>query len=370
MSWSERVRDPVFGACRGGPRAGDVRADHVVEAAVRGELSSRRRARKRHARSRSHVPPTTRCGTGIVSDYAPSVTHRVHEWFQEVSRAIQEDWERFNAAARDDPQKAGHSVEAIWADVLRKWLPGSYEVETRKYILLETDDAPEPRETDIVVFGPGYPEGFRARAEVRAGGVAAALYARRTLDAEGIRDATARAVEIRRHLKPRYGSVRGELLGPFPVGLVAHSHGWKRAGSTPADNVTRAAATRDAELARHPRECLDLICVADLTTWTTVRVPWIDTPDGERCHVTRIEAHPEVSPAPVASFVTHLLRRLSYADPSLRPMTEGLFALEMLAIGGGHPRQWELDKVFSEEVRGQLRARLGGSDVDWLRVYL
>jgi hypothetical protein len=283
---------------------------------------------------------------------------------------VQEDWERLHAAARKDPQRAGHGGEATWADLLRKWLPRTYEVQTRKYILPETEDAPDPRETDIVVYSPGYPDAFRGREEVLAGGVAAAFNVRLTLDAEGIRDATERAVEIRRHLKPRYGCVRGELLGPFPVGLVAHSHGWVNEGSTPTDNVTEAAAARDTELVLHPRECLDLICVADLGTWTTMRSPWIEMgEDGARCHVSRIAAHPELSPTPVASFVTHLLKRLSYADPSLRPVTDGLFALEMLGIGGAIPRQWKLDAVFSEEVREQLPARLRPPDVDWLYVY-
>ena len=54
-------------------------------------------------------------------------------------------------------------------------MPSSYEVSTRKYILPEIDEAPEPHETDIVIFSPGYPEAFRGREEVLAGGVAAAF---------------------------------------------------------------------------------------------------------------------------------------------------------------------------------------------------
>jgi hypothetical protein len=67
--------------------------------------------------------------------------------------------------------------------------------------------------------------------------------------------------------------------------------------------------------------------------------------------------------------VTHLLRSLSYTDPTLRPMTSGLQALNMLAIGGGETRSWDLDEVFSEEVRNQLPMRLDQEDVNWQAVY-
>jgi hypothetical protein len=294
--------------------------------------------------------------------------HRIHEWFREISREVQESWERLHAAALADPQKAGHGGEATWALLLGRWLPSSYEVATRKYILPETDYAPEPQETDIVIFSPGYPEALRDREEVLAGGVAAAFNVRLTLSAEGIRDGTSRAVKIRRHLDWRYGSVRVELLGPFPVGLLAHSHSWKNEASAPLDNVTAAFVARDDELARHPRECLDFICVADLGMWRTTRTPWT-LKDGSAICYTAAMAEMDPSPTPVASFVTHLLRHLSYADPSLRQMAEGLGALHLDGSFHGRLRRWELDHVFGDEVRGQLPARLQLSDADWLRVY-
>jgi hypothetical protein len=145
--------------------------------------------------------------------------------------------------------------------------------------------------------------------------------------------------------------------------------GFSRTGSTPAENVTAAAVAGEAELALHPRECLDLICVADLGTWALARTPFLELGGPPRVTTARIAAHPELSPAPVASFVTHLLRSLSYADPALRPMTAGLQALNMLAVGGGETRFWELDAVFTDEVRVQLPMRLDQSDVDWQAVY-
>jgi hypothetical protein len=50
-------------------------------------------------------------------------------------------------------------------------------------------------------------------------------------------------------------------------------------------------------------------------------------------------------------------------------MTAGLQALNMLAVGGGVPRFWGLDAVFTEEVRNQLPMRLDQENVDWQAVY-
>jgi hypothetical protein len=115
-----------------------------------------------------------------------SRSHRVFEWFREIGEEIQADWERLHQQAESDPQRAGHGGEATWADHLGKWLPPKYDVATRKYILFEVEGAPEPRETDVVIYSPGYPRKLRGREEVLAGGVAAAFNVRLTLNADGI----------------------------------------------------------------------------------------------------------------------------------------------------------------------------------------
>jgi hypothetical protein len=99
-------------------------------------------------------------------------------------------------------------------------LPSAYKVVTRKYILPEVGS--ESFETDIVVLNPSYPERLHSREEMLAGGVAAAFSLKLTADAQGIRDAVERAVALRRALQPRMGTPRDEMIGPFPVGLLAH----------------------------------------------------------------------------------------------------------------------------------------------------
>src|ERR1700733_12799783 len=92
-----------------------------------------------------------------------SRSHRVFEWFREIGEEIQADWERLHQQAESDPQRAGHGGEATWADHLGRWLPPRYDVATRKYILFEVEGAPEPRETDVVIYSPGYPRKLRGR---------------------------------------------------------------------------------------------------------------------------------------------------------------------------------------------------------------
>lgn len=295
-------------------------------------------------------------------------SHRVFEWFREIGDEIQADWERLHAQAREDPQRAGHGGEATWAELLTRWLPPHYEVDTRKYILFEEEGAPEPRETDLIIYSPGYPRGFRGREEVLAGGVAAAFSVRLTLDAAGVGDGVERAAELRRYLKPRYETVRGELLGAFPVGLLAHSHTWT--GESARDTVTEALRQRDEEFARHPRECLDFACVASLGAWVASSSPLVDLGEGPAVFTSLHAAHPELSPAPVGAFLTHLLRRLALTDPTVQPMADGLQALETLGFGAGIGRRWKLEDVFSEELRQHLPDRLDMSDPNWRPLYI
>lgn len=209
---------------------------------------------------------------GYLGTSPPSGRH--FDWLASLEREVSEEYGRLHRLANEDPQYAGHGGEGTWARLLNEWLPPNYEAATRKYILPEKGD--DVFETDIVVFRPSYPKPLRAREEVMAGGVAAAFSVKLTLNAEGLRDAYERAFRIKSQLKPRIGTPRTELVGPFPYGLLAHSHTWKASASTPVENVTRTAlAAQDTVGISTPRESLDYICVADLGTWCEMRIPYI-----------------------------------------------------------------------------------------------
>jgi hypothetical protein len=81
-------------------------------------------------------------------------------------------------------------------------------------------------------------------------------------------------------------------------------------------------------------------------------------------------AHPGLSAAPVGVFLTHLLRRLALADPTVQPMADGLLALEPLAFGRGVGRRWKSGDVFSEELLRHLPHRLDQRSADWRALYI
>lgn len=304
-----------------------------------------------------------------------------HRWLQSVEQDIQQEYTRLHEAARSDPQRAGHGGEGTWKRILGDWLPPQYEVATRKYIIPEESDG-EVFETDLVVFQPSYPQALRVREEVMSSGVAAAFSVKLTLNREGIRDAFERAAKTQKGIKPRLGTPRREMVPPFPVGLLAHSHTWKSSGSAPSSNVYATCMEMDKLYATHPREILDFVCVADLGVWRTTRMPCVSPDIVRHMNPDKLENN-EVGMAmtsimqvdagkspTVAVLIANLYARLALADPTLRPLADGFHAIGDVAGSGGMPRFWELGAVFSPEVLlglqvGTRRERYG----DWNELY-
>ena len=310
-----------------------------------------------------------------------------HEWLAKVARDISEDYERLHVAAREPPkvQQSGHGAESSWLRFLEDWLPAGYAIGRRKYILPEFGDA-RPRETDLVIFHPSYPVALRGREEVLAAGVAAAFSVKLTLDAAGLREAAETAAGLQRMLRPRHDSARSEMLGLFPFGVLAHSHSWKAPGSQPIKNIADAMWTLDQELAATPAEQLDMICVSDLGAWRRIFLTYMgphatrsfehlsERQQAEGCAMTalvdsagyeREDGLTQAPPPPVAVFLTSLLQRLGYTDRTLAPLARGLVLTGTSGEGSGAQRHWDLDQVFSDDVRGSLPSRIRNGDPDW-----
>lgn len=283
-------------------------------------------------------------------------------WLRKLERDIQEEYEGVHATAPRDPQRAGHEGESAWTRLFEHWLPPAYTLGHRRYIVPEIGGRDQAFETDLVVFRPSYPQALRSRTEVLAGGVAAAFSVKLTLNAAGIEDAVRRAARLRRGLLPRQGSPRQEMEPPFPVGLLAHSHAWKKKGSKPVGNITKALNRWDAKLAEHPREILDMVCVADLNCWMALRQPyispqgarWLSAPTEEQRQVgymcTAISTGDSISGScPVGMFLCSLLSRLAFQDPTLKPFVEALRLTGTLGTGCAVQRYWNLSQVFRPE---------------------
>jgi uncharacterized protein DUF6602 len=290
-------------------------------------------------------------------------------WFRALGREIKESYDKLHHDALSDIQRAGHGGESAWVRVLKSWLPPSYEVVTRKYIIPEIGD--DSFETDIVILNPSYPRPLREREEILPGGVAAAFSVKLTLNAEGIRDGIDRAVRLRRILRPRIGAPRHEMLAPFPVGLLAHSHTWTRPTSKPRNIISEHLQRFDKELAMHPRESLDYLCVSDLAMWSVNRMPYFpgsspmvdsqaetEEQRTEGAAFTSIQqTDPDQNFNAVASLITHLLVRLSYFDSTLRPIADNMVITGSLGRDRGPMRIWTLSDVFTPDTRSKLPHR-------------
>lgn len=302
-----------------------------------------------------------------------------HRWLAETEWQIRNDYERLHLEALRDPQRAGHGGEATWKSMLQDWLPPTYEVATRKYLIPEIGD--DVFEVDLVVFSPGYPRVLRNREEVLAGGISAAFSVRLTADAAGLTDALERALRLQRGMKPRFGTPRAQLQGPFATGFLAHDHAWKKPGSDPSQNTFDVLDEWHRQI-NHPIEMLDYVCIPSLGLWNTLRMPYVPpsalsvNPAATSAQRTQgsvmtavMRSDPASGAGPVAQFVGTLYQRLSYDDPTVRGLADNFRVSGTGGSGSGIQHLWELDKVYDHDVRRLLPIRgLSRGDPDWSTV--
>ncbi|MDO8107067.1 hypothetical protein Q6348_07630 [Isoptericola sp. b441] len=316
---------------------------------------------------------------------------RLAEWIAATTHLIAANYDENHAKATDPArvQQVGHSAETAWKSTLEEWLPPQYEIGTRKYILPEVDtETYDYRETDLIVFRPGYPTTLRGREEVLASGVLAAFSVKLTLDAAGLRDAVGEAARIRRHTAQRLGTPRRELTLPFRFGVLAHSH---RFGNKPHAAVTRTLAEADQLSSSHPRESLDLVAVADLGVWskltgayhpvfdaasrTFAREWYVSTTFVE--HATRHSPEapdgwpPKNELDPIVVFLGALYQHLAIEDEFAEPFSSGLIAAGKTGPGSGPSRQWAPKDVFHESTLTDLPRKFvnGRGDREWAMAF-
>lgn len=188
-------------------------------------------------------------------------SHELETFVDEVSAQLQAEYERIRQRAREDPGTAGDEGEENWRELLADWLPGQLSIVTKGRIL-GADGRLSPQ-VDVLVLHPGYPPALRNKKTYLAGGVLAAFECKLTLRAEHVGKAAATARTIRSLAQPRVGSPYEELRSPIIFGLLAHGTSLGRDPLRRIDGLLAGELARDA----HPREALDMLCVADLMCW-------------------------------------------------------------------------------------------------------
>jgi hypothetical protein len=304
------------------------------------------------------------------------------DYMRNATHQMQSEYERIRRRATEDPGTAGDNGEENWAALLRKWLPASYHVVTKGRIMnTQGDCGPQ---VDVLVLSPAYPEALLDKKEYLEGGVLAAFECKLTLKAQHIDAFTRNAAQIRRlsHPGPK-GTPYKELHGRVLYGLLAHSHSWQGAASTPLENISNQLLRATGREPNHPSELPDVICVSDLAVWSTFSMliagpemlsqsriryeqlgpQWNDLRNTggliETTHIcsTGSYQHNEEGKehfTPIGSLIASLLAKLAWKDPGLRPLAEYFIVANLLGSGQGTGRVWPLS-VLSDELASLLR---------------
>ena len=285
-------------------------------------------------------------------------THNLHDFMQQLTDKMAANYKQIQKRASEDPGTAGDQGEENWAELLRGWLPRTYEVVT-KGIIISKDGHVSPQ-VDVLVLKSIYPKQLIDEGQkiYLAAGVAAAFECKTTLKALHIEQAVKTCVKIKNLYSERKGTPYKKLHAPIVFGLLAHSHSWKGPNSTPEDNIEQKLRESDYSHVLHPRLGLDLLCVADLATWVLSKFifnyPERDEPDvkvktaysGHTHHYNSKSKHFN----PIGTLISRLTLRLGWEDPSLRDLADYYLRTGIDGGAKGYLRDWHTS-VYKTGVR-------------------
>lgn len=288
------------------------------------------------------------------------------------------DYARIAARSADDPGTAGDQTEETWATILRDWLPSNYHVVT-KGRLLGPNGETSPQ-IDLLVLTPSYPRHLLNQKHYFAGGVVAAFECKLNVRARDWSKVFSNAAKIKKVLRPVLGTPFDELHQPPFFGLLAHSATQKAAASADKERPLGPIHTIrrfELEFVEHPREMLDLVCIADEGTFVLNKSAHVHPHTSKSALemlkesgvregiVTMYLAHAESSRLKAIGFDTtgetfgtliHALTRyIAFHDPSVRGFAD--YLLSSGTWGGvGVPVAWRL-AVLSPAVIKRLRGQ-------------
>ncbi|APA96620.1 DUF6602 domain-containing protein [Nocardia seriolae] len=300
------------------------------------------------------------------SSTAAPPDHELQTFFRQDLDELASEYLRIRKRALEDPGTAGDEGEENWAALLRHWLPSAYTIVT-KGRLLGVDGRCSPQ-IDVIVLNPSYPQRLSSKKVYLASGVAAAFECKITLEAGHLKEAARTAGLVRELAGGRSGSPYRELFSPPIYGLLSHSHVWQNPGSTPRENVTQTLSALH-EAAAHPRDLLDVVCVADAGCWIATKIAYSSRPGGtpeeptetdqtvRTTYATWYADSGEPEPNSVAVAIASLLLRIGWEDPSIRPLADYFRWGGLAGPMKGQLKDWALKDVYSPEIAVALEAR-------------
>ena len=304
-------------------------------------------------------------------------THDLYDFMRQLQNDMAAEYDRIQKRTTEDPGTAGDQGEENWAELLREWLPRTYEVVTKgKIIGIDGRTSPQ---IDVLVLKSVYPEKLLNKKLYLAAGVAAAFECKNTLRVEHIEKAVETCVKIKDLYPFREGTPYKELHAPIVYGLLAHSHSWKGNNSTPEDNIRYRLIMSDSCHVSHPRQGLDLLCVADLATWALSKITLLSQSPQDPNNVLQdaeiitsytrwttdsIQIEDFTS---IGALISNLSKRLAWEDPTLRDLADYYHDTKMTGPGSGTLRKWQAKLIYSSEVFSGfgIRGLLAGEANTW-----
>jgi hypothetical protein len=307
-------------------------------------------------------------------------THDLYDFMRQISAEMSAEYTRIQMRATEDPGTAGDQGEENWAELLRDWLPRSYEVVTKGRII--SQEGVTSPQIDVLVLNGAYPKKLLNKKLYLAAGVAAAFECKTTLKASHIGEAMENCSKIKGLYPSRTGSPYKELHSPLVYGLLAHSHAWKGENSTPEQNIEKKLHEVDVQFITHPRLQLDLLCVADLAAWSSSRMTFfgprqmhdwstmaaIYGPDGSATSAYvghTFEQDQQVDQfTPIGVLISYLSQQLAWENPSLRDLADYYRITNISGSGKGYMRMWP-SSIYSEEIRSRVEAGMLSNGKPW-----
>ena len=298
-----------------------------------------------------------------------NTSHDLHDFMRQISVEMASEYERIRRRSAEDPGTAGDQGEENWASLLRDWLPPTFQVVTKGRII-GSDGSTSPQ-VDVIVLKDVYPKKLLDKKHYLAGGVAAVFECKTTLRSSHIEEAVKASKTIKKLCAVRYGNPYDELHAQILYGLLSHSHSWSSPGSQPKNNITHKLWESDNAYTSHPRESLDVLCVADLGIWALHKLTFInprllsaslsavygENGSSQTSYINRMRVtdSEEEDFTPVGSLIAYLSRRLAWENPSLRQLAEYYQATSLEGGGGGAMRHWP-SSIFSKSIRSRVES--------------
>ena len=299
--------------------------------------------------------------------------HDLYDFMQQISNEMSAEYHRIQKRALEDPGTAGDQGEENWAELLRGWIPSTYEVVTKGRII--SQDGRTSPQIDVIVLKDVYPKKLLTKKLYLAAGVAAAFECKTTLKAAHIQKAVEKCVALKNLYPVRVGTPYKELHSPVLYGLLSHSHYWKGDHSNTENIITQRWSKSDAMHVSHPREGLDLICVADFGMWISSKLtflgprqvnftanPAIASMYGKNGSAVSYyvkqsvaQDNPNSPFTPIGGLIAHLSKRLAWENPSLRDLADYYIHTNIAGSGEGSGRDWP-SSIYSKKIRSRVEA--------------